>query len=78
VRQKTTRKARGADSIPVVTLKRYIETSVKLLHPLFADIWDMVEIPDDWKECLIGKTAKESWHLKISSLERHNITLYTM
>ena len=72
-----TRKSEGADSIPVETLKMYIETSVKLSHPLFADMWDMVEIPDDWKECLISKTAKESWHLKISSLERHNITLYT-
>jgi hypothetical protein len=77
VRQITTRKAQGAENIPVETLKRYIETSVKLLHLLFADIWDMVEVADDWKEGLISNTAKESWHLKISSLERHNITLYT-
>jgi hypothetical protein len=50
VRQITTRRAQGADNIPLETLKRYIETSAKFLHPLFADIWDMVEIPDYWKE----------------------------
>jgi hypothetical protein len=31
---------------------------VKLLHPLFADIWDK-EIPDNWKEGLIAIIGEE-------------------
>ena len=65
VRHITTRKVQGADNIPLETLKSDIETSVKLLQPLFADIWDVVETPDDWREGLISNAAKERQHLKM-------------
>jgi hypothetical protein len=39
-----TGKAPGADNIPLEALKSDTYTSVKLLHPLFADICDKEEI----------------------------------
>jgi len=42
--QITTGKALGADNIHQVELKSDSETSVKFMHPLFADIWDKEEI----------------------------------
>ena len=47
LRQITIGKAPGADNIPPEAVKSDIETSVILLHPLFANIWNKEEIPDD-------------------------------
>jgi hypothetical protein len=59
VRQVTTGKAPGADNIPPETRKSDNQTAVKLSHPLFADIWDREDIPDNWQEGLITKAVKE-------------------
>ena len=47
VRQVTTVKAPGAENISPEALKSDKETSVKLLHPSLADIWDKEEIPHE-------------------------------
>lgn len=55
VRQVTAVKAPGAENISPEALKSDKETSVKLLHPSLADIWDEEEIPDEWNEDLTVK-----------------------
>jgi hypothetical protein len=46
-RQKTTVKAPGAENISPEAFKSDKETSVKLLHPSLADIWEEEEVPDE-------------------------------
>jgi hypothetical protein len=53
-------KAPGAHNILPEALRSDNETSVKLLHPLFADICDK-EIPHDWNQGLIVKLPKERY-----------------
>jgi hypothetical protein len=48
------------DYIPPEALKSDTEMSVKLLHRLFADIWDKEVAPHDWRESLIVKLPKKS------------------
>lgn len=65
VRQITTGKAAEADNISPETRKSDNQTKVKLSHPLFADIWDKEDIPDNWQEGLITKAAKERQQFKM-------------
>ena len=43
-------KATGADNIPAEALKADIDTTVEMLYPRFARIWEDEELPADWKE----------------------------
>lgn len=53
------RKAAGPDGIPAEALKADIDTSVEMLHPLFAKIWEKEEGPTDWKEGYLVKIPKK-------------------
>ena len=52
-------KAAGPDGIPAEALKADVETTAAMLLPLFEKIWNMEEIPADWKEGHIIKLPKK-------------------
>jgi len=43
-------RAAGPDGIPSEAIKADLNISTKMLHELFGKIWEIDEIPDDWKE----------------------------
>ena len=43
-------KASGPDKSPAEAIKADIETSTKILHDLFAKMWEQKEIPNERKE----------------------------
>ena len=52
-------KAPGPDGIPSEALKAGSETTVDMLHQLFLKIWEIGEIPRDWKHGYITKLQKK-------------------
>ena len=57
-------KAAGADNIPAEALKVDIDTTVEMLYPLFARIWEDEELPADWKEGQCDSVDRETlWKL---------------
>lgn len=50
IRQLKSGKVAGPDGIPCEALKANIETTVDMLYPLFAKIWEVEEVPLDRKE----------------------------
>ena len=52
-------KAPGPDCIPCEALKADIETTVDMLYPLFEKIWEVEEVPLDWKEGYLIKLPKK-------------------
>ena len=59
VQQLKNGKATGPDNIPAEALKTDVDTTVRLLYPLFKRIWEEEQIPADWKEGLINKLPKK-------------------
>lgn len=59
IRQLKNRKAAGPDGIPSEAIKPDLNTSTKMLYELFGKIWEMNEIPDDWKEGYLIKLPKK-------------------
>ena len=49
VKQLKNGKSAGPDSIPAEALKTDMETSVKLLYPLFKKIWEKEHVPSERK-----------------------------
>lgn len=47
----------GPDNIPAEALKSDLETTMKMLYPLFTKIWKE-EVPGDWKESYLIKISK--------------------
>jgi len=59
IRQLNSGKAPGPDGIPCEALKADIETTVYMLYPLFEKIWEVEEVPLDWKEGYLIKLSKK-------------------
>ena len=59
IRQVKSDKAAGPDGIPCEALKADIETTVGMLYPLFETIWEVEEVPLDWKEGYLIKLPKK-------------------
>ena len=59
IRQLKSGKAAGPDGIPCEALKADIETTVDMLYPLFENIWEVEEVPLDWKEGYLIKLPKK-------------------
>ena len=53
-------KEAGPDGIPCEALKADIETTVDMLYPLFEKIWEVEEVPLEWKEGYLMKMPKKS------------------
>ena len=47
IKQLKNGKSAGPSSVPAETLKTDIETSVKLLYPLFKKIWEEDQVPSE-------------------------------
>ena len=54
-------KAPGPDNIPADALKADIETSAQILYELFGKIWEVEEVPAEWKERHIVKLSKKGY-----------------
>ena len=52
-------KSAGPDGIPAEALKADIDTTAKMLHPLFKQIWSKEDVPKDWKTGHIIKLLKK-------------------
>jgi hypothetical protein len=52
-------KAPGTDNIPAEALKADIETLAQILYALFEKIWEVEEVPAEWKEGHIVKLLKK-------------------
>ena len=52
-------KAAGPDGIPCEALKADIETTVDMLYTLFEKIWEVEEVPLDWKEGYLITLSKK-------------------
>jgi hypothetical protein len=52
-------KAAGSYYIPAEALKADVETTVNILHPLFQQIWEEEQIPEEWKEGHLIKLPKK-------------------
>ena len=52
-------KAPGPDSLCAEVFKTDPETAAGILHPLFVDIWEKEELPDDWTHGRIIKLPKK-------------------
>ena len=52
-------KAAGADNIPAEVLKADIDTTVEMLYPLSARIWEDEKLPAHWKEGHLIKLPKK-------------------
>ena len=52
-------KTAGPDSIPCEALKTDIETTVNMSYPLFKKMWEVEEVPLDWKEGYLIKLPKK-------------------
>ena len=59
IKQLRNGKAVGPDNIPAEALKSDLETTVKMLHPLFRKIWEEEVVPGDWKEGYLIKIPKK-------------------
>ena len=59
IRQLKSGKAAEPDGIPCEALKADIETTVDMLYPLFEKIWEVEEVPLDWKEGYLIKLPKK-------------------
>ena len=59
IRQLKSAKEAGPDGIPWEALKADIETTVDMLYPLFEKIWEVEEVPLDWKEGYLIKMPKK-------------------
>ena len=59
VSQLNSNKAAGPESIPPEALKADIETTVGILHDLFAKVWDKEHFPTDWREGHLVKLPKK-------------------
>lgn len=59
IRQLKSGKAAGPDGIPCEALEADIETTVDMLYPLFEKIWEVEEVPLDWKEGYLIKLPKK-------------------
>ena len=58
IRQLKSGKAAGPDGIPCEVLEADIETTVDMLYPLFEKVWEVEEVPLDWKEGYLIKVPK--------------------
>ena len=52
-------KATGPDCIPCEALKAHFETTVDMLYPVFEKIWEVEEVPFDWKEGYLIKLPEK-------------------
>ena len=52
-------KATGIDTIHAEMLKIDLQTSVGVLCPIFIQVWEREEIPEDWRKGLIVKVPKK-------------------
>ncbi len=59
ITQQKTGKAPGPDGIPPEAVKADFEISVNALYELFGKIWQMEEVPVDWKHGHIVKIPKK-------------------
>lgn len=59
VRQLNSNKAAGPDSMPPEAMKADVETTVDILHNLFAKVWDKTDFPTDWRESHLVKLPKK-------------------
>ena len=59
IKQLKSGKAAGPDGIPAEALKADTETMVKMLHPLFKEIWKEEQVPTEWKEGYLIKLPKK-------------------
>ena len=59
IRQLKNGKAAVPDGIPSEAIKADLNTLTKMLYELFGKIWEMNEIPDDWKEGYLIKLPKK-------------------
>ena len=59
IRQRKSGKAPGPDGIPCEALKTDIETTIYMLYLLFEKIWEVEEVPLDWKEGYLIKLPKK-------------------
>ena len=51
-------KAAGVDNIPPEVLKVDLDITANMLHPIFENIWNEGEMPNDWKCGLLIKITK--------------------
>ena len=52
-------KAAGPDEIPAEAIKADMETATNMLYSVFTKIWEMEEIPAEWKERILIKLPKK-------------------
>ena len=52
-------KAEGPDEIPAEALKADIETSTNMLHHLIKNIWEVENVPSNWREGYIVKIPRK-------------------
>ena len=62
-------KAPGPDNIPADALKADIETSAQILYALFGKIWEVEEVPAEWKEGHIVKLKKKDIQASVTTTE---------
>jgi len=69
-------KATGPDDIPAEGFKTDIDTSLKLLYPVFTEILEKEEVPSDWREGYLIKVPKKG---DLSNCSNYNeITLLSV
>ena len=54
----TTNKASGGDGIPVELFQILKDNAVKVLHPIFQQIWKFQQWPQDWKKSIFISVPK--------------------
>lgn len=59
LKQLKNNKAAGPDNIPGEVLKANIETTTRILFPLFEEIWRVEQVPSEWKEGYLIKIPKK-------------------
>ena len=72
----TMNKASGGDGIPVKLFQVLKDDAVKVLHPIYQQIWKIYQWPPDWKKVSFHSNLKERQCQRMLKLP-HNCTHLT-